>query len=1269
MPNVRSNRNRARHRQVGWPGVFAWFWVWLTVICLAGPAPAWALDPARPLSQFLCQNWNRQNGLSAEQINAITQTRDGFIWLATQRGLIRFDGLEFQSANLNLPRLPSPAVGSITASDKGGLWYTLDEGGCGHFDGRKAAPFKGEEWSHVNHEHVICETGDGSLWVGAENGTVHWLPGHGFSEAPKLPAVNTIAVREGLHQRIWLGTVQQGLFYRQDNKVTAFVDDELTNHIIFDVAEDARGRVWVGTENGLRGYDADFKPLPLPPLTTEVRSLLVDRRDTLWLGTSGAGLLRLRDNQFSSLRKSNGLLNDFVVALFEDLEGSLWVGTRGGLSQISDVKFPLISSVEGILDGPCLAVAPSAVGGLWIANSSGLSYLGTNGSSNFGVEAGLGNLYTKRVFEARNGDVYRVNGYKAIEVLSGGKVVKTLPQEAWPVGFAEDAASVIVSVGGSIFRIQNGALVPLAYRTGQEPQFYWVNNLTVSRDGALWVAGVNGIYRIADGLVRSWTTAEGLSSPKVNFICEDQEGVIWAGLLSGIARIKDGRLSNFDHTHGLPDNNIYAIVPDDQGALWVDSNRGLFRVSRQAMAEVADQKQSRFPSESFDGLRASKAPERSEQEWSGCKTLDGRIWFPRSGGVLMIDPANLYTNQIAPPVTIESIRVNGVELKDRQVPRLKPGKNKLEFRFAAPSYVAPRKVRMRYRLEGWDPDWIDAEAGRSEEYNGLRPGSYRFVVQAANADGCWNRAGDSFQIRFPTPFYQTDWFIGICILSSASLVFGILRWQIRHWELRQRKLQLQNDELERRIKERTAALEGTNVALSAEVRERQATEARLQTEIAEREKVDQALAQQRKLLRTLLDNLPDNVFVKDRDSRILVCNNAYARFLGASSEADIVGKRDGDLVPPDEARKMLQDDRQVLESGQTIHREESTVNLSTGARRWSQTTKVPIRDEQGLIIGMGGIQRDITERKEWEEKQEGLRLQLMEASREAGMAEVATGVLHNVGNVLNSVNVSSTMLSERIKNSKLPALSRALAMLQEHQHDLEKFTTYDPKGSRLMPFLQGLGQHLRDEQSLLMQELESLRMNVDHIKEIVAMQQSNARLSGVVETVSLDSIVDDALKIHSAAYQRHAVEVHRQYEASPIVLVDRHKLLQVLLNLLQNAKQACEEGSSEQREVTVRISCSDLKRVQVRVIDTGVGILPENLARVFEHGFTTRRDGHGFGLHSGALAAREMGGSLSAQSEGPGKGATFILELPLPDSSGTPVTPASPGPDSSPVHA
>jgi PAS domain S-box-containing protein len=424
-------------------------------------------------------------------------------------------------------------------------------------------------------------------------------------------------------------------------------------------------------------------------------------------------------------------------------------------------------------------------------------------------------------------------------------------------------------------------------------------------------------------------------------------------------------------------------------------------------------------------------------------------------------------------------------------------------------------------------------------------------------------------------------------------------------------------------------------------------------DISARKQMAAALLQNQTLLGTVIAELPIAVVACDVRGQVTHHNRAAAELLGIPAEkpapavprnpyplASQVYLADGTTPVPREDRPLA---RTLL--GDNVRDAEFVIVRPDGARRTVLSSAQRMVGEAGQPLGALAVIEDITERRLAEEELERVHNQLLVASRQAGMAEVATNVLHNVGNVLNSVNVSASIVAERIRKSRCVGLARVAALLSEHASDLTAFLT-GSQGRHLPAYLQELGAELIAERDTAIAELAVLRGNVEHINEIVAMQQSYARRGGVTVTVDIRTLVEDSLRMNEGAFSRHGITLVRDFQEVPLITVDKHKVLQILVNVIRNAKYACDESRSAEKRVTVRVQ-ADNGTMLIAVIDTGVGIPPENLERIFSHGFTTRKDGHGFGLHSCALAAKELGGSLQGESAGPGEGATFTLTLPL----------------------
>lgn len=455
------------------------------------------------------------------------------------------------------------------------------------------------------------------------------------------------------------------------------------------------------------------------------------------------------------------------------------------------------------------------------------------------------------------------------------------------------------------------------------------------------------------------------------------------------------------------------------------------------------------------------------------------------------------------------------------------------------------------------------------------------------------------------------------------------------------------NKLQEEIGRATVGLEGARNGLSLARSEITDTNERLR--LAERRFAEQQLNQLRDEHAVVLNSVSEGIHWINLDGRIKFENPASAKMLGYEVSA-LLGQQahstmhhtraDGTPYPQSECPIYA-----TLRDGVTRRVKDEAFWRKDGTHFPVDYSCTPILDENGQLSGVVVVFNDITERQQADVAMDRIHQQLLGTSRQAGMAEVATNVLHNVGNVLNSVNVSASLVMENVKNSRAAGMAKVVALLREHEADLGSYITNDPKGRHIPAFLEQLAHEWLGQQQTVVKELELLRANIDHIKEIVAMQQTYARVSGFTELVSVRDLVEDSLRMNEGTLVEQQVRVVREFEEVSPISVEKHKVLQILVNLVRNAKHACDHLEGATKRITLRIRQID-GRIRVSVSDNGSGIAPDDLTRIFAHGFTTRKDGHGFGLNSGALAATELGGSLSAHSDGIGKGATFTLELP-----------------------
>lgn len=402
-----------------------------------------------------------------------------------------------------------------------------------------------------------------------------------------------------------------------------------------------------------------------------------------------------------------------------------------------------------------------------------------------------------------------------------------------------------------------------------------------------------------------------------------------------------------------------------------------------------------------------------------------------------------------------------------------------------------------------------------------------------------------------------------------------------------------------------------------------------------------------RLVAAFLDYVPDHIQFKDRSSRFLALSRSLARYLGGRSADEIIGRTLADVCPPEVATAAHAEEERVIRTGQPVRDRLERETGRDGRTRWFVSHRMPLRDAAGVIIGTFGVRKDVTRQQEMESALAQARRELLDASRSAGMAEIAGGILHNVGNVLNSLNVSAAVIGSGLRQAKAESLLRLGELLHAQGPQLAAFVTADPKGRQIPDFVRQLARHAVESRGRLRQEVQVLQKNIDHIKEIVAMQQRYAKVGGVAERLEPAALLADAMRISADALQRHDLDLACDYGDAPPLCADRAKVVQILVHLISNAQHACDAHGAPGRAIRLSLATTpERDRVRFVVADNGAGISAAHLTRIFAHGFTTRAGGHGFGLHAAANAARELKGTLTAASPGPGAGATFTLDLP-----------------------
>jgi len=782
------------------PRPFRWLATGLALICLAGEARA--LDPNHTLSQYLREQWTTGNNFPGGAIDAITQTADGYLWMGTEKGLVRFDGFNFHLIS-SFSEFSGDPVSGLTTDGQGRLCVIFWGAGvlC-YRDGkfvnlasilRRTTLEVASSWREGDGAYLFTDLIDGILRVRGENVQV-------LASPTDLPPSLVLAIAETRDGKIWLGTAT-GLYYFAAGRTTRVTDisDKKINCLL--AAGDRE--LWVGTSKGLYRWNGTlFTRVNLPPAlaTVEVLALLRDRDGNIWAGTT-TGLFRI--NHFGvSFSDQPDFEGRGINALFEDREGNLWAGGGGGLERIRDsvfVTYPLTTGSPHSKDG-----GPIYVDGenrIWSAPAEGGLYLLKDGRA----QALHAPALDKEVIYSITGGGNEIwigtqyNGLKHLGFRTGLVVSKTYTQAN---GLAENSLiSVYQDKDGAVWA---GTLTSgvskfkdekfLTYSTADGLASNTVSAILQTRDGTMWFATPNGLSAFSRG---SWTTyarQDGLPSNSVNCLFEDSDGVLWITTSRGLAFFKSGQLQV---PRLLPDSlqdQIYGMSEDKQGWLWISTVSHVLRVPNQKLSGSALRSVDVSEYGIADGLANPNAVNGSK---SLAADSQGRIWVSTSRGLSVVDPSHIMNKSTPALPHVEAILADNDPIAVGKLVRIPSSRKRITFMYSGLSLAVPERIRFRYFLDGFDRGWSDATPAREAVYTNLSPGAYRFRVIASNSYGQWNDSEAAISFEVDPAFWQTWWFRVSCI--AASLV---LLWALYQLRLRQVERQF-NIRLEERVSERT----------------------------------------------------------------------------------------------------------------------------------------------------------------------------------------------------------------------------------------------------------------------------------------------------------------------------------------------------------------------------------------------------------------------------------------------------------------------------------
>src|SRR5271168_1085133 len=900
-------------------------------------SPVAALDTSRQISQYGHTAWRIEDGVFAGAPNVMAQTTDGYLWIGTQAGLMRFDGVRFVSWRPpEGNELPSSRINSLLGGRDGSLWIGTSTG-LARWRNGNLTNYKDVTGSIM----AILEDLTGTIWIARANlsdangplckVTDTGVRCYGIVDGLALPFAVTLA--SDTPGNVWPAggaMVSRWQTSSADTYISTGLNPAETFNGVLALAGKPDGSIWVGSVHAGKGgglqqlAQGAWKPFVTPEFdgsTLKVTALLLDRDSSLWVGTLNQGIYRIQGNKVDHFRSSDGLSGDGVNGLFQDRESNIWIATSRGIDKFRDLRVASFSTRQGLSTDQVNSVLASRDGTVWIGNYS-LDALRSGRITSIQPRNGLPGRETTSLLEDRAGRLW-VGVDQELWVYEQSKFRKIPTGDGSPLGTVR---AMTEDVDGSIWAETSNnnrpRLLHIRDFRSEEisfPQLALANTLAADPQGGVWLGlASGGLARYRDGQMEFFSLNRGPHDGPVHGLLVNADGSVLAATTSGLVGWQNGRVQSLTVRNGLPCDVVYSLIADKNATLWLYADCGLIAIPRAELEAWWQSPETIVKSrllDVFDGAQPMSTPFRPNASLSP----DGRLWFANENVVQMIDPDHLDRNSIPPPVHIEEVSADRKNFSLRDGLRLPALTRDLRIDYTALSFVAPQKVRFRYMLEGHDTEWRDAGTRRQAFYTDLRPDNYRFRVIACNNDGIWNEEGTTLAFSVAPAWYQTWWLRGIGVVAFVALLWGFHQLRVRH---------LQHEE---------------------------------------------------KKLRDVVETVPALAFSTSPDGSNQWVNRRWVEYSGLSPEATS-GSGWQSVVHPDDIETHMKKWQSSLTSGEPFENE-TRQRSGSGEYRWFLVRAVPLRDEQGRILKWYGTLTDIEDRKHAEEELRRSQVYLAEAQR------------------------------------------------------------------------------------------------------------------------------------------------------------------------------------------------------------------------------------------------------------------------------------------------
>lgn len=1132
--------------------------------------------------------WQAEDGLPQNSVNAIVQDTRGYIWLGTQEGLVRFDGIRFEIFDKKrLPVMSSNYIWTIAEGPDSSLWFGTQGGGLYRLKGNECRAFTTRDGLPSNTITALLMDATGRLWAGTNRGLALY-DGRQFHLPMQIGTRSTYDISSIMIDRngvVWVGTNGNGLFRIGPDRIDQFTTQTgLPDNTVLSLLELKNGSVLVSTNGGIH-LVRDGRALPYRPasrsVSTTALSMLQDSLGVIWVGTAGGGLFRIRNDRQDFFGEEQGLSDGFIRSLCQDREGNLWIGTfGGGLNVLTGGQFMQLTRAEGLSHDFTLSVCEDDEEKIWIGTyGGGLNSIKRGRSTSFSTRDGLPTDIISAVLPDRSGAVWagtyggglsrvferQVNTFTVRDGLSNNFIL-SLFQDSRGVLWVGTTNGLNVQSANRFQRVKlsDDAIQPA------------ILCILESSDGGMWVGTEGlGLALYKGGTTRLFGVRDGLPAEHITSLYEDLQNVLWIGTDGGgLVRYAEGRFTVIDSRVGLFDDVVFSILEDQFGGLWFSCNKGIFRITKEELNGFAKGTATRVQSVAYgkhDGMPSSECVGRRQP--AAWKARNGFLWFPTIKGVVSIDPSHTLRQQHAPPVVVEEViaGVDPVPLSSSIT--FQPGIDRLEIRYTAFSFTAPGRVQFRYKLEGVEENWVEAGTRRTAFYTNIPPGSYTFRVTAGNNEGVWNETGASVVLTIEPFFYQTWYFYGASLL--VLVLVGYAGYNSRMYRHRRRE-----QELVRIVSDRTKDLN---------------------QEILERKRMEEALRLSEQRFRDIVEHSTNLFYIHDTNHVLSYISPQSREFFDCEPEEALTRWTEFLTDNPINAIGVERTQR-AIDTGLRQPKYELELITQKGRKILVEVHEAPIV-RNGVTIAIVGALTDITGKKQLEE-------QLREASKLQSIGTLAGGIAHNFNNILGIILAYASMLRRE-----------------------------------------------RENRARFQDGIDAIHKTVERGAALVRQLLTFARKTDVMlETVDVNMTLQELASMISETFPKTVSFALQLEEHLPTVRMDPNQLHQALLNLCVNARDAMfGEGTLTLRTRMVKPEsirnrfprAADVPYLAIDVADTGTGIADSIKNKIFEPFFTTKEVGKGTGLGlSVVYGIIEGRGGFIDIVTAVGKGTTFTIFLP-----------------------